>query len=72
MYQVCVVEHNLDSLYDITVAYTADTKVPQTELDVIRGHIPREMHFHVKRYRSRDLPSDKEGRVIGRTLNASL
>ena len=38
----------LDAVYDITVAYP-DGK-PVTEQDVVNGMLPKEIHFHIKRY----------------------
>lgn len=54
-------EHGLDSVYDMTVAYRPETRIPSTELAVALGSIPAEVHLHTKRYRAIDLPTDEQG-----------
>lgn len=49
----------LDAVYDVTVAYPKT--LPQTELDVLKGRLPEEVHFHIKRHHSSSLPSTDEG-----------
>lgn len=44
----------LDSIYDITVAYVGNT--PQSELDALYGKFPAEAHFHIKKYDCKNLP----------------
>ncbi|XP_045522488.1 lysocardiolipin acyltransferase 1-like [Pieris brassicae] len=47
----------LVSVYDVTVAY--DTPA-QTELDLLRGNVPRHVYFYFKRYAIEELPSEEE------------
>ncbi|KAJ8672678.1 hypothetical protein QAD02_003938 [Eretmocerus hayati] len=47
----------LDAIYDITIAYP--DRVPQNELDILRGKMPDEVHIHVKRTAQTDLPKDE-------------
>ncbi|XP_012224793.1 lysocardiolipin acyltransferase 1-like isoform X1 [Linepithema humile] len=63
----------LDAVYDLTIGYP--DYIPQSELDLIKGKFPGEVHFHIKRISSADIPmhdstlrrwlenrwSDKEG-----------
>lgn len=49
----------LDAVYDVTVAYPKT--LPQTELDVLKGRLPEEVHFHIKRHHASSLPSTDEG-----------
>lgn len=37
----------LDAVYDVTVAYPKT--LPLSELDLIKGKMPEEVHFHIKR-----------------------
>ncbi|XP_063933884.1 lysocardiolipin acyltransferase 1-like isoform X1 [Zophobas morio] len=48
----------LDSIYDVTIGYPAG--LPESELDLLRGRYPREVHVHVKRFLMQELPSDEE------------
>lgn len=43
-----VLDGQLDAVYDFTIAYPKT--VPQTELHMLKGKFPEEVHFHVKRY----------------------
>jgi len=38
----------LDAVYDITVGYPK--LLAETELDLLKGKFPSEIHFHVQRY----------------------
>ncbi|XP_076056545.1 lysocardiolipin acyltransferase 1-like [Oratosquilla oratoria] len=49
----------MKAVYDITVAYPRT--LPVTEVDIIRGRIPEEIHFHVKRYSVDTIPTSEEG-----------
>ncbi|XP_076665329.1 lysocardiolipin acyltransferase 1 [Andrena cerasifolii] len=44
----------LDAVYDLTIAYP--DYIPQSELDLIKGKLPSEVHFHIKRIPSADMP----------------
>ena len=47
----------LDALYDVTIGFP--DVLPKTEFDAGKGIIPREVHFHIRRYDERDLPRDQ-------------
>lgn len=49
----------LDAVYDVTVAYPRT--LPLTELDLLKGRMPEEVHFHIKRYHASSLPHTDEG-----------
>ena len=42
-----MIDNQLDAVYDVTVGYPKT--LPVTELDVLKGHLPDEAHFHIKR-----------------------
>ncbi|XP_050450033.1 lysocardiolipin acyltransferase 1-like isoform X2 [Cataglyphis hispanica] len=44
----------LDAVYDLTIAYP--DYIPQSEIDLIRGKFPDEVHFHIRRISSADIP----------------
>ena len=48
----------LDAVYDVTIGYP--DVLPKTEIEVAKGIMPREVHFHIKSYDDRDLPRDDE------------
>lgn len=45
---------HLDAIYDVSVGYPKT--LVQSEVDLFRGHIPEEIHFHFKRYNVADIP----------------
>lgn len=45
----------LDAVYDLTIAYP--DYIPQSEIDLIRGRLPDEVHFHIRRISSADIPT---------------
>lgn len=45
----------LDAVYDLTIAYP--DYIPQTEIDLIRGKLPDEVHFHIKRIPAAEIPT---------------
>lgn len=45
----------LDAVYDLTIAYP--DYIPQSEVDLIKGKLPSEVHFHIKRIPSSDMPT---------------
>ncbi|KAL0880247.1 hypothetical protein ABMA27_002704 [Loxostege sticticalis] len=47
----------LASVYDVAVAYDAPA---QTEGDLLRGRLPKHVHFHVKRYPIEQIPRQEE------------
>ncbi len=48
----------LDAVYDVTIGYP--DALPKTEVEMAKGVMPREVHFHIKSYDDRDLPRDDE------------
>jgi len=49
----------LSSVYDLTIAYP--DIVPTSEMDLVRGKIPRRVHVHVARYPVQQVPSTYVG-----------
>ena len=49
----------LDAVYDVTVGYSENYCFE--ELDVIKGKIPEEIHFHIQRFSVDELPYDSQG-----------
>lgn len=47
----------LDAIYDLTIAYP--DYIPQSELDLLRGKLPSEVHFNIKRIPSSDMPTQE-------------
>ena len=48
----------LDAVYDVTIGYP--DALPKTEIDLAKGIMPREVHFHIHSYDNKDLPKDDE------------
>ncbi|CAF1558421.1 unnamed protein product [Adineta steineri] len=48
----------LDTVDDITIGYEGN--IPEAEIDLLKGSIPKTVHFHVKRYNIKDLPETDE------------
>ncbi|CAF1241940.1 unnamed protein product [Adineta ricciae] len=48
----------LDSVDDVTVGY--EGHIPEREIDLLNGYIPKQVHFHIKRYMIKDLPKTDE------------
>lgn len=48
----------LDSVDDVTIAY--EGQIPKNEIELFKGCIPRAIHFHVKRYNIKDLPTNDD------------
>ena len=51
-------EKGLDAIYDITIGYP--DVLTKTEVEFIRGCMPREVHFYTREYKLQDLPSGDE------------
>ncbi|XP_001603121.2 lysocardiolipin acyltransferase 1 [Nasonia vitripennis] len=49
----------LDALYDLSIGYP--DLVPQSELDLLNGKVPDEVHFHVRRIPQSEVPKDEAG-----------
>lgn len=47
----------LDAVYDLTISYP--DYVPQSEIDLVTGKLPNEVHFNIKRIPSTELPEDE-------------
>ena len=54
----------LDTIDDVTIGYEGE--IPGAEIDLLKGRIPRAIHFHVKRYNIDQLPRTDE--EIGKWL----
>ncbi|XP_013772761.1 lysocardiolipin acyltransferase 1-like [Limulus polyphemus] len=48
----------LDAVYDVTIGYP--DRIPQSEVDCLRGNMPKFVHFLVKRYDQDVVPVDEE------------
>ena len=48
----------LDAIYDVTIGFP--DLLPKTELDIGKGIMPREVHFHIRRYEEKDIPKDQD------------
>jgi len=46
----------VDAIYDITIAFGG--RVPVKETQLLTGHLPQEVHFHVRRYPIHIVPRD--------------
>ena len=52
----------LDSIIDITIAYP--DVLPKTEIEFLKGKIPREIHFYIERFPLKDIPESEEGLAL--------
>ena len=50
---------HLDAVHDVTIGYSENYCFE--ELDILKGNVPDEIHFHIKRYANEDLPKDVKG-----------
>ena len=48
----------LDAVYDVTIAFP--DILPKTEFDVIKGIMPREVHFHIRKFDNTDIPEEQD------------
>jgi len=48
----------IDTVDDVTIGYEGN--IPEAEIDLLKGYIPKVIHFHVKRYNVNDLPNEDE------------
>ncbi|KAL7631213.1 UNVERIFIED_CONTAM: hypothetical protein RMT77_018481 [Armadillidium vulgare] len=48
---------HLDAIYDVTVMYPKT--LPETELDLLKGKFPEEVHFFIKRYPIKTIPESE-------------
>ncbi|KAL9952462.1 hypothetical protein ACROYT_G039724 [Oculina patagonica] len=49
----------LDAIHDVTVGYSENYCFQ--ELDLLKGRVPHEIHFHIQRYSNDELPQDTQG-----------
>lgn len=49
----------LNAIHDVTIGYSKNYCFK--EMDLLRGNVPDEIHFHIQRYSNVDLPQDVEG-----------
>ena len=49
----------LDAVHDVTVGYSENYCFQ--ELDLLKGKVPDEIHFHIQRYPNEELPKDTQG-----------
>lgn len=50
---------NLDAILDVTVGYSDNYCFE--EVDLLKGNVPSEIHFHIQRYSNDTLPQDTQG-----------
>jgi lysocardiolipin and lysophospholipid acyltransferase len=51
-------DNMIDTVDDITIGYEGN--FPVTELDLLKGHLPKIVHFDVKRYNINEIPKEDE------------
>jgi lysocardiolipin and lysophospholipid acyltransferase len=61
---ILILENIVDTVDDVTIGYEGE--FPKTELDLLKGCFPKVVHFHVKRYKINELPT--EDKQIGQWL----
>ncbi|KAJ8672677.1 hypothetical protein QAD02_003937 [Eretmocerus hayati] len=49
----------LDAIYDLTIGYPDN--VPQSEVDMLEGRLPDEVHFQIKRIPQNEIPKSEAG-----------
>ena len=49
-----VLDDILDTVDDVTIGYEGN--IPENELSLLKGQIPKAIHFHVKRHPISDIP----------------
>lgn len=49
----------LHAIHDVTVGYSENYCFE--ELDLLRGNVPSEIHFHIQRFSNEELPQDSQG-----------
>lgn len=52
-------EGKLDAIHDVTVGYSENYCFE--EVDLLRGNVPSEIHFHIQRFSNEKLPQDSQG-----------
>jgi len=48
-----------DAVHDVTVGYSQN--YCYEEMDLLKGNVPNEIHFHIQRYSNEELPEDSQG-----------
>lgn len=51
--------HGIDAIYDVTVGYCGN--LCKSESDLVMGHFPQDVHFHIKRHPIGHIPESTEG-----------
>ncbi|CAH3152140.1 unnamed protein product [Porites evermanni] len=49
----------LDAIHDVTIGYSQNYCFQ--EMDLLKGNVPDEIHFHLRRYSDKELPRDTKG-----------
>lgn len=49
----------LDAIHDVTIGYSEN--YCYEEMDLLKGNVPDEIHFHLQRYSNEELPQDLQG-----------
>merc|ERR1719354_606063 len=48
----------IDSIYDVTIGYPYN--IAQGEKELMKGDVPKEVHFHLKKYSINEIPEDEK------------
>lgn len=48
----------IDTVDDVTIAY--EGSFPKTQMDLLKGHLPHVIHFHVKRHNISEIPTEND------------
>jgi len=48
----------IDSIYDVTIGYPYN--IAQGEKELVKGDVPKEVHFHLKKYSINEIPEDEK------------
>ncbi|CAH8635937.1 unnamed protein product [Heterobilharzia americana] len=61
---------HLTDIYDVTVAYP--DILPSPEINLLYGHVPREVHYYVRRFPVKELLHEHESRKLDDDTNNAL
>ncbi|CAH8874137.1 unnamed protein product [Trichobilharzia szidati] len=61
---------NLTEVYDVTVAYP--DFLPSPEINLVHGHVPREVHYHIRRFTVKEILNGSEKHVLNDATNDTL
>ncbi|VDQ09662.1 unnamed protein product [Trichobilharzia regenti] len=62
--------YNLTEVYDVTVAYP--DFLPSPEINLVHGHVPREVHYHIRRFTVKEILNGSEKHVLNDATNETL